>query len=369
MIYRRVVRVAIILAFAATMASGGKQAFAQQSPYDIGAVAALSEGDKVQWHGYYEFEYVDQENRNSTYDAHKITVWMGARLSEIAFLSSEIEYEHFPRLSIGEEPAGGSGTIKVDSAQLRLTPFAGTTGYFGIYYAPFGIEYLSYPGQKNKLVSRPKVMKSGGIIPGTWSVVGLGFNQVFDGVGQLDIYSVNGDARNGGISRDTGSGGNNSKSIAARIMFDKLREGFNMGASYISGKWDVNDEFASVRYGAHIRVDSDIMTGIPSAPVLIAEYVTGTDDMDSSVEGQDKDVTGYYVQLSSRAFPKFEVVSRYGKYDNDKKKRDNKKTETSLGFVWHMTDGVQLKGEYQWNGEEGIKKENNISVLELVAFW
>jgi len=370
MSYTRIMRMSlIIIIFATTIALDAKQAFAQKSPYDIGAVAALNQGDKVQWHGYYEFEYIDQENKNTTYDAHKITVWMGVKLNKMAFLSSEVEYERFPRLEAGDEPTGGSGEIKIDSAQLRLTPLDGTTGYFGIFYAPFGIEYLSYPGQKNKLITRPKVMKSGGIIPGTWSVVGLGLNQVLKGVGQLDVYSINGDAKNGGISRDTKNGGNDSKSIAARIMFDKFIEGFNIGASYISGKWDVNSEYDSIRYGAHLRVDSDIMTGVQYAPVLIAEYVTGTDEMNSSIAGQDKNVNGYYVQLSSSVLSALELVSRYGQYNNDEKINDNGKTETSVGFVWHMTDGVQFKGEYQWNGEEGIEKDNNIATFELVAYW
>ncbi len=370
MFYGRIMRMSlIIIIFVAVMSLYAKQAFAQKSPYDIGAVAALKQGDKVQWHGYYEFEALNQDKQNATFDAHKITVWMGVKLSKIAFLSSEVEYERFPRLEAGEEPKGGSGEIKIDSAQLRLTPLDGTTGYFGIFYAPFGIEYLSYPGQKNKLVTRPKVMKSGGIIPGTWSVVGMGVNQVLKGVGQLDVYTVNGDAKNGGISRDTKNGGNNSKSIAARIMFDKFIEGFNVGASYISGKWDANNQFDSIRYGAHIRVDSDVMTGIQFAPVLIAEYVTGIDEMNSSVDGRDKNVTGYYVQLSSRLLSALEIVGRYGEYDNDEKVADNGKTETSLGVVWHMTDGVQLKGEYQWNGEQGIAKDNNNAAVELVAYW
>jgi hypothetical protein len=355
--------------FVATMASGVKQAFAQASPYDVGVVEALTTGDKVQWHGYYEFEYVDEDGKNSTYDAHKITVWMGVKLSEIAFLSSEVEYEHFPRLDNGDAAPGGSGEIKVDSAQLRLTPMAGTTGYFGIFYAPFGIEYLSYPGQKNKLNSRPKVMKSGGIVPGTWSVVGLGLTQVVNGFGTLDVYSINGDAKNGGISRDSKSGGNDSKSIAARVMFDQFAEGINIGGSYITGKYDVDDEFESTRVGAHIRFDSDIMTGISTAPVLIAEYVTGTDEMDSSVEGEDRDMMGYYVQLSSRVLPSIEIAARYGLYDSDEKKTDNEKTETSLGVTWYMTEGVLLKGEYQWNGEEGTEKDNDKAILELVAYW
>ncbi len=335
-------------------------------------VSEVGSGDSspVEWHGYYEFEYWDSEGKNSTFDAHKITVWMGVKLSEIAFVSSEIEYEHFPRLEdSGESRDGGSGEIKVDSANLRLTPWDPTALIAGIFYVPFGIEYLSYPGHKNKLITRPKVMKSGGIIPGTWSDVGVGVNQQFDGFGQVDLYVINGDTFNGGISRDSKGGGNDSKTFGATIRMDQLMEGVNTGLSFASGKWDENDEFTSQRFGAHLRVDSDKIFGADMAPTLIAEYVNGKDESASSLAGQDKNVEGYYAQLSSHVHPLFEIVARYGQYDNDKDVADNQKTETSFGVVWHATKGVQLKAEHQINDEQGPKVDNNNTIFQIVAFW
>lgn len=333
--------------------------------FDVGAVGLSETSEKVSWHGYYEFEYWDVEGKNGSFDAHKITVWMGVKLSEKAYLSSEVEYEHAPKL----EGDGGSGAIKVDSAQLRLTPFDSTALYFGVFYAPFGIEYLSYPGHKNKLVTRPKVMKSGGIIPGTWSDVGAGVSQAVAGVGHVDLFAVNGDAHNGGVSRDSSAGGNENKTLGVRVMLDGFREGINVGASYVSGKWDENDDHASIRYGAHLRLDGDVLTGIGYAPVLIAEYVTGRDEAASSLADEDKDVNGYYAQLSFRPVSALELAARYGAYENDGKAADNQKTETSVGFSLDVVDNVRLKGEYQWNAESGVDVDNNAAVVQLVAWW
>ena len=338
--------------------------------FDIGAIGApAASANKIQWHGYYEFHYYDQEGSKSSYDAHKIVVWMGVPINDKVFLSSELEYEHFPRLEDGPAKTGGSGEVKVDSAQLSITPFEGFRGYVGIWYVPFGIEYLSYPGYKNKLVSRPKVMKSGGIIPGTWSDVGVGFSNAFEGIGHLDVYHINGDAKNGGISRDNKSGGNWSKSLGARLMLDGFADGFNVGASYVSGKWDADDQFNSVRTGIHLRADTDKLFGNERYPVLLGEFVTGKDEQASSVSGKDKKVTGYYAQISSRVTPLTELVARYGAYDNDEEAADNEKTETSFGVVLHLWDNFQIKGEYQINGEEGTETDNNKFDFEIVAWW
>ena len=366
----------IIIVMAALMPLS--YAAAEEGGFDIGATSASSVADKIQWHGYYEFHYYDAEGSKSSYDAHKIVVWMGVPINDKVFLSSELEYEHFPRLAeTGQDAAtkdidqktGGAGEIKVDSAQLSITPFEGFRGYLGIWYVPFGIEYLSYPGYKNKLVSRPKVMKSGGIIPGTWSDVGIGFSNAFEGIGHLDVYHINGDAKNGGISRDNKSGGNYSKSLGARLMLDGFADGFNIGASYVSGKWDADDKFNSVRTGLHLRIDSDKLFGNVAYPVLLGEFVTGKDEEASSVSGKDKKVTGYYAQISSRVTPLAELVARYGAYDSDEEKSDNQKTETSLGVVLHLWDNFQIKGEYQMNGEEGTETDNDKIDFEIVAWW
>lgn len=340
---------------------------AEAQSFDVDYIKNLTDENRVAWHGYYEFDYTVSEDKRDTFDAHKITTWMGVRLNKKAFLSAEVEYEHAPKL--GKENAGGSGQIKIDSAQLRLKPFEDTTAYFGVFYVPFGIEYYSYPGHKNKLVSRPKVMKSGGVIPGTWSDVGLGVNQIITNVAQVDLFIINGDPRNGGISRDSSNGGNESKAFGARVMFDQLVDGINFGASYTSSKWDEEDSYQSSRLGVHLRVDSNVITQNMYAPVFIAEYVTGADEMDSALDGNDKNVSGYYAQLSSSVHPLLELVARYGEYDSDEDLTDNRKNETSVGLVWHMMENVLAKVEYQWNGEEGEERKNNMSVIELVAHW
>lgn len=353
---------------AVTVAPGLARAEAESTAFDVSAVSSPLQ-DKVELHGYYEFEYWDQQGSNRTFDAHKLTVWMGVRLNSRAYLSSEVEFEHAPKLDDKSGDTGGSGAIKVDSAQLRLNLADPVTAYIGVFYAPFGIEYLSYPGNKNKLVTRPKAFKSGGVFPGTWSDAGVGGVVSVDGYGELDVFALNGDAKNGGISRDSSGGGNDSKTLGARFMVNRVVEGVNVGASWLSGKWDESGKRDSTRMGAHMRIDGDVITGTDFAPVFIGEYITGTDDGASSIDGADKKVDGFYVQLSSLVHPLVELAARYGEYDNDKDVVDNRRAETSLGFAFHLFDGVQLKGEYQWNRETGTQIDNDAMILQAVANW
>ncbi|MBI4665589.1 MAG: hypothetical protein HY751_04170 [Nitrospinae bacterium] len=338
--------------------------------FDVTATAQPSSWqDRIAWHGYYQFEYTDQQSAHRTFDNHKITVWMGVKLNDRAYLSSEVEYEHAPKVENSAAVTGGSGKIKIDSATLRISPIDMTDVYMGVFYVPFGIEYYSYPGHKNKLVSRPKVMYKGKVIPGTWSDVGIGGAYVVNGAGEMDLYVVNGDGKNGGVSRDNSSGGNDSKSVGVRLMFNRFIDGINFGGSYISGKWDDLDLYKSDRLGLHLRADTDTVTGISWAPVLIAEYVTGKDEAASSLAGLDKEVSGYYVQVSSLIHPIVELAARYGQYDYDEKVTDNLRSETSIGIVGHVMDGIQLKAEYQWNTEKAKEVQDDAVMLQAVAFW
>ncbi|MDH5639496.1 MAG: hypothetical protein OEZ04_13500, partial [Nitrospinota bacterium] len=51
---------------------------AQEAPaFDMDLAPAADEEPVVSFHGYYEFEHLSAEGKNSTFDAHKLTVWMG----------------------------------------------------------------------------------------------------------------------------------------------------------------------------------------------------------------------------------------------------------------------------------------------------
>ncbi len=153
-------------------------------------------------------------------------------------------------------------------------------------------------------------------------------------------------------------------------MLDGLFEGLNVGASYVYGKWDTGDVNVSDRLGFHLRVDSDKISGIDMAPVIIAEYVTGKDEMASSIAGMDKEVSGFYVQASSWVHPNVELVTRYGQYDNDEKASDNNKDEISLGLILYLLDNFQIKGEYQWNLEDGSSETDNDTVaIQFNVNW
>ncbi|MDH5478920.1 MAG: hypothetical protein OEY50_11355 [Nitrospinota bacterium] len=340
-------------------------AWAEEAPaFDMDLASAAEEEPTVSFHGYYEFEHLSAEGKNSTFDAHKLTVWMGVKLNSKAFLSSEIEYEHAPKVT-GD--GGGDGQIKVDSAQLRISLTDSLTTHFGIFYVPFGIEYFSYPGHINKLVTRPKVMKGGGVIPGTWSDVGVSASLALSEWVLADIYAVNGDARNGTVSRDTDENGNESKTMGARLML--AAPGLNIGASYATGMWDPDSRLASSRTGVHLQLDTQFFTGLDMAPAIIAEWVDGVDEQASSIEGADRQVGGYYIQMSFAPIPTLELVARHGGYAPDRSATAESNTETSGGVVWAAMDNVKLKMEYQRNIPAGGGEKSDLVALQLTANW
>jgi hypothetical protein len=354
--------------------------FAEEAGFDVGGVS-LSEGG-MDMHGYYEFEFIDAENANTTFDAHKIVLWFGKAINDKVYLSTELEYEHFPRLddNAGSEE-GGDGEFKVDSAQVSITPVENSRLYAGVYYVPFGIEYESYPGHKNKLISRPKAMKGNDIIPGTWSDVGIGLEQKIAGVGKLDIYTMNGDAHHGGVSRDSKSSeGGNSKSVGARISVTEAVKGLNIGASYVTGRYDyepgTDEAMDSSRWGAHLNADIDQLAGGGLLGLnLIFEIVGGSDDLDSAVAGQDRDVEGLYAQLSCSPVEKAELIVRFDAYDDDSEIDDNENTAVSVGIGYDIYDHTKLKVEYQMNDEGDANKvggedvDNDVLALQLVVDW
>lgn len=365
--------------------------------FDLGATSVGSESG-MDIHGYYEFEYWDTQGKNETFDAHKVVIWMGKSVvPNKVYVSAEFEWEHFPRHNNAEgngvdvggdnkvEPdhSGGDGEIKLDSAQVSITPNKTCRAYVGVFYVPFGIEYESYPGHKNKLITRPNAFKKGvngvtPVIPGTWSDVGIGFEHKFENIGKLDLYAINGNAKDGGYSRDTGTNGNRSKSLGARISLDGLAKGLNVGVSYVAGRHnptpdaDTEKSLKSDRLGYHLKANiSELLGGGLMDLALISEYVSGTDEADPSSD--DIEPEGYYVQLSIRLLDKLEVAARYDAVDPDTKVSvANRSKSTSIGIGYDLYDNTKLKVEYQANGDPGANGEadkDDVVVVGLVVDW
>ncbi len=387
-------------------------------PDMVSDMGSTEEGMEI--HGYYEFEWWDKENARGTFDAHKITIWMGKTISDEVYVSGEFEYEHFPRLEGAEidtdedddgtitsveadNRAGGNGEIKLDAASASYTPKAlgGDTRLFcGVFYVPFGIEYDSYPGHMNKLITRPDPMRK--IIRGTWSDVGIGFEQKVPSVGSLSVYTVNGDAKNGGISRDSSGGGNAYQSIGAKLSISDAVEGLNIGGSYVTGNYDGRtaatataeaiDANNSSRFGAHLRIDGKDLYNCPAESTIIAEYVGGTDELASAVSGKDKTLSGYYAQLSFRPLATLDVGSnldtlevavRYESYDTDEEVDNNVQTNTSFGISYaiheefdlngKLAKGAKLKVEYQMREDEkdngSDKVDDDVVVVGVAVNW
>lgn len=348
--------------------------------FDVEGVT-LGNDDGMLIKGYYEFELIDAENANTTFDAHKVVLHFSKQVvPNKVYVAAELEFEHFPRLDdSANSETGGDGELKLDSAIISIEATDTTRAYCGVFYVPFGIEFESYPGHKNKLITRPKAMKSNNIINGTWNDVGVAVEQKIAGVGKFDLYTVNGDANHGGVSRDSKTDeGGNSKSVGARISVTEAVKGLNIGASYVTGRYDYDaagDDMESKRWGIHVNVNLDELIGSAMGATLITEVVGGTDELDSSIAGEDRDVSGLYVQLSLKPAGPCEIVVRHDIYDNDSEVDDNENTATSIGFSHELYDHTKLKLEYQMNEEgkanevAGEQVDNDQVIVGVVVDW
>lgn len=337
------------------------------------SVSSLAQ--RLDIHGYLDLEYFDNRQRgtsgNSTFDNHHLTLWSGWKISDMVYAKAEIEYEHANGISEGRS-AGDRGDIKVETAQIDITPLNNTRFSLGAFIVPFGIEGEAHASPINRLVTRPTVARQ--IIRGTWTDVGVWANQTVPGIGELALYMINGDGRNGGVNRDTQGGGNDGKTLGGRLRFNQLVNGLDMGVSLANGKHDPNNDSRSTRFGLHLATDLRQWLSLSRELSLRGEWLFGRDEKGSTVgpvgDKRDARLQGWYLQLVKGLSQDIEAIVRYGQYDEDQGISDNLKQELSVGLGYKLFSNMKLKLEYQWNMEEGPRRaSNNLIAGQAVVNW
>jgi len=269
--------------------------------------------------------------------------------------------------------------------------------------------------QDNRLITRPYAMVAGGLVyPGSWAALGMAITYDRPGIGSVDLYVINTDARNevcaagayaklscaatnvvspwhaGIVSPPLGdelpAGDNNSnKPIGIRLQLSGLHSGFNVGASAVYGKWDDASKLYSYRVGGHLVVDSAQLFETRWLPTVQVEAVGGVDQHDSSVMRsasvgngdtsamayRNRKVFGAYAQLAQPIYGDLLALVRYDVSIPDLVSTGKPYKEMSFGLNLLLVRGVRLKAEYTLRRAPTTDPLINydLAAFEAVAFF
>ena len=235
-----------------------------------------------------------------------------------------------------------------DSEAGHLQPINGIdhsgvlVGQFDI---PFGIDWNVYPSVDRKLVSAPLAVEN---THDGWNDYGVELyvqNNWFNGV----IYGSNGfsyewiDDLGGPIEVEM------KVAAGSRIGFTP-NEYFEIGASY-AGFFNQENKLDMSLLGTDVQINYTNFS-------VKGEYISHT--IAHSADGEITN-TGYYAQ-GLYDFGKYFITARYGAFELDDVTADEI-TRISVGVGWVLTEGSELRFEYQVNSEE----KDDLSYLQVVA--
>lgn len=365
------------------------------SPASASSTRVSSLAESLDFHGYLDLNYTDSQESdtekdptkkdpslgNPSFDNNHLTLWTGWKIHEKVYAKAELEYEH--TTNIGAKGGGKDGELKVEVAQIDLNLTPSTRFSLGSIIVPFGIEAEAHASPVNRLVTRPTAARK--VIPGTWTDVGLWGNYILPRVGELALFVVNGDIRNGGVSRDNRRGndkkflgGNDGKSLGGRLRFNQLVPGLDFGLSLVSGKHDEKNNSNASRLGFHLAADLKQLFSLSRDLRVVGEWFGGRDEEgkvftrpgSQKKEIYDAHLKGWYLQVGQGITPGVEAIARYGEYNTDREITDNRFRELSLGLGYNPLPNLRFKVEYQWNREQGQKDaDNNLLAGQAVVAW
>ncbi|MBI1987728.1 MAG: hypothetical protein HYS70_05225 [Nitrospinae bacterium] len=351
---------------------------AGSAPGSSTRVSSLAES--LDFHGYLDLNYSDSEvsgiQGNPSFDNNHLTLWTGWKIHEKVYAKAELEYEH--TTNIASRGGGKDGEVKIEVAQIDLTPTPKARLSLGSIIVPFGIEGEAHASPINRLVTRPTAARN--VVPGTWTDVGLWGNYTVPRVGELALFVVNGDVRHGGFGRDNRNqdlGGNDGKSLGGRLRFNQLVPGLDFGLSLVSGKHDEKDNSRASRLGFHLAADLKQLFSLTRDLRVVGEWFGGRDEEGkvftrpgSQKEIYDAHLKGWYFQVAQGITPGLEAIARFGEYNMDREITDNRFREFSLGLGYSPLPNLRFKVEYQWNREQGQKDvDNNLLAGQAVVAW
>ncbi len=346
----------------------GKGGFVAESPSGLA---------KVSLGGYFNHEFENFENTNSTFDIHHWNIILGATLGERLQFLGEYEIEH------GGPDASGSGSAKVEIAQVDylITDWINLRG--GALLVPFGSMNLNHDADARDLTSRPIVNRD--IIPTGWTESGAGFFGSFEPIigsyedleVSYEIYAVNGlddgfsDTGLRGARGSLGSDNNNNKAVVGRVVLSPAI-GHELGLSGYHGKYNTFGDAISGK-----AVDFLSTWGPLELKGEYAYFKANEPDFaQSGITDIADEFEGYYVQANyhfwpeflddtflGRSFddPTFTLIGRYGwteiDDDSDAGTGDNEEERFTLGINYRPVENWVTKLEYQWNDTENESLE------------
>ena len=304
---------------------------------------------KFQLHGYSTNEYIDIQEKVSTFDNHYYNVFIGSSIGKKIFAEIQLEYEH------------GGEEIQARYAQIDYKvsdAFIIRTGKFLVPINTFN-EYL-YPEYINKTISRPFINRN--VTPTAWAEVGLQFRGNFnfsDNVGGFySAYVVNGlEGDEGGDirsfrnnHRDKNSG---NKAVGGRFGINT--GGFEIGSGFYTGAYTADGEHNL----SIIALDAGYAMG---SWTIRAEYNT------SSLGTSTGDITrsGAAVSASYVIADLIEPVLRYDymKWD-DPADPTKDKSRIYLGANYLISSTMNFKVGYELINNDGTDVDDNVLAFQL----
>ncbi len=317
--------------------------------------------------GYFDMEYHDFANTDSTFRQHRWIINIGAQLAERLRFNSEFEIEYG-----GSEAVAGDGEARVEQAYADFLINDMINLRAGAILVPFGRYNLYHDSDLQDLTDRPLVARD--VIPTTWTEAGYGFfgefNPIFGSYEDLslkyELYAVNG--LDAGFS-DTGLSG------ARSSLKTDNNEGKSVIGRLVASPW-LGQELGVSRYWGEYNTAGDAMAGSGVDTLMTFgpfEFVTEYAYFDVEESPTlTSDVTnffqGAYAQLNYHFWPKilndtflgrgfkdatFTLVGRYDWAfigdDSDAGNLNNEEERYTLGFNYRPLDSFVFKFEYQWN--------------------
>ena len=220
------------------------------SDKDVGYGAETS---FLTWHGYLNFEYDDQQGKNSNFDNHEFYLSTKATLSRNLSLTAEFEYEHAPEKLI----------LPIQAyADYQIHEYL--TFRAGIFFTPIGISRsYNLRGNKNRMIRQVGLTHD--IMFENWSEVGINIFGEFNNGFFYDVAVGNGISSLGkgdswfqsdGTLQSHSEDNNDNKAIHSRFGYHARRllgGELNVGFSYATQKYDPEETRELTHMGGDLR--------------------------------------------------------------------------------------------------------------------
>lgn len=335
--------------------------------------------------GYFDTEYHDFEDTDSTFRQHRWIINIGAELAERLRFNSELEIEYG-----GPNTPGTDGEVKVEQAFGDYLINDGINLRLGALLVPFGRYNLTHDSDLQNLTDRPIVAKD--IVPTTWTEAGAGFFGNFhptigtyEGLAlNYELYAVNG--LDAGFS-DTGLSGarnslktdnNKDKAVVGRLAVSPWM-GQEIGLSAYNGEYDTS--------GNNITGQGFDWLSTFGPVEVLGEYAHFSTD--ESATDVSNFFHGYYTQVNYEFWPQFlsktflgrgfadPKLTLIGQYDWAEIADDgdagivenNEEDRWTLGLNYRPIDSFVFKFEYQWNHakNEALERGDSNGFVTSVA--